>query len=85
MVQRQDSNKEHPGYGRRHILKERCFCCCQKDYISKEFLTHNVIPFETKLYGVGAAVVDGITIADRLLAVDILFVLVAVSIGQYSI
>ena len=45
-------------------------------------VTHNVIPFETKLY---EAVVDGVTIADRLLAVDRLFVFVAVSIGQYSI
>ena len=51
----------------------------------EEFLAHNVIPFETKLYEEGAAVVDGVTIADRLLAVDRLFVLVAVSIGQYSI
>ena len=48
-------------------------------------LTHNVIPFETKLYGVGAAVVDGATIADKLFAADRLFVLVAVSIGQYNI
>ena len=47
--------------------------------------THNVIPFETKLYGVGAAVVDGATIADKLFAVDKLFVLVAVSIGQNNI
>ena len=48
-------------------------------------LTHNVIPFETKLYGVGAAVVDGATIADKLFAADRLLVLVAVSIGQYNI
>ena len=51
----------------------------------ERLLTHNVIPFETKLYGVGAAVVDGATIAVKLFAVDRLFALVAVSIGQYSI
>lgn len=51
----------------------------------EEYFTHNVMPFETKLYGVGAAVVDGVTIAEKLFAVDRLFALVAVSIGQYNI
>ena len=60
------------------------FLLSERSYF-KEYLTHNVIPFETKLYEGGAAVVDGVTTADRLLAVNRLFVLVAVSIGQYSI
>ena len=51
----------------------------------KDYSTHNVTPFDTKLYEGGAAVVDGDTTADRLLAVDRLFVLVVVSIGQYNI
>ena len=60
------------------------FLLLEGSYLT-EFVTHNVTPCETKLYEVGAVVVDGVTIAERLLAVDRLFVLVAVSIGQYSI
>ena len=72
-------------YDRLHILMEKCFMYCQVMQRESLFITYNVIPLDTKLYGLDAVMVTGAKVTIELFAAEVLFPLVAVSIGQYRI